>query len=150
MNEPLIAQFRAAKGRLSRKNPVLLLTTIGSRTGRQTTVPLNYSRAGEEFVVVASAGGASRHPAWYGNLVANPEVQVEHEGEVFRARARVAREPERTRLFDAHARTMPFFEGYRRRVRSREIPVVVLERITQNRVGKEGVEPSRRSRGTGS
>jgi deazaflavin-dependent oxidoreductase (nitroreductase family) len=128
MNEPLIAEFRAANGRLRRRNPVLLLTTWGARTGRRVTVPLNYSRAGEDLVVVASAGGSARDPAWLTNLVARPDVEVEHDGETFRARARVAPEPERTRLFDAHARAMPFFDGYRRRVRSREIPVVVLER----------------------
>jgi deazaflavin-dependent oxidoreductase (nitroreductase family) len=129
MNEPLIAQFRAAKGRLQRKNPVLLLTTIGSRTGRSITVPLNFSRAGEDLVVIASAGGASRHPAWFLNLVAHPEVQIEHDGETFAAHARVAEEPERTRLYDAQVRSMPFFEGYRRRVKARDIPVVVFERV---------------------
>ena len=128
MNEPLIEQFREAKGRLERKNPVLLLTTTGARSGRSLTVPLNYSRAGDDLVVIASAGGASRHPAWFLNLVAHPDVEIEHDGQTFRARARVAEEPERSRLYDAQARAMPFFNGYRRRVKSREIPVVVFER----------------------
>jgi deazaflavin-dependent oxidoreductase (nitroreductase family) len=128
-NEPLIEQFRAAGGRLRRKNPVLLLTTTGAKSGRRITIPLNYSRDGDRLVVIASAGGSARDPAWFTNLVADPLVEIEHEGETFRARAHVVHEPERTRLFDRHAAAMPFFDGYRRRVKSREIPVVAFERL---------------------
>ena len=129
MNEPLIDQFRAAGGRLPRKNPVLLLTTTGSKSGRKVTVPLNYTRDGDDLVVIASAGGSSRHPAWLTNLVANPEVVIEADGGTFRARAVVTDEPRRTRLFDAQVRAMPFFEGYRRRVKARKIPIVAFERL---------------------
>ena len=128
MNEPLIEQFRAAGGRLQRKNPVLLLTTTGSKSGRKVTVPLNFSRDGDRLVVIASAGGSDSHPAWYTNLVADPEVVIEHDGETFPARALVAPEPERTRLYDRQVKAMPFFQGYRKRVKSREIPVVIFER----------------------
>ena len=100
MNDDVIAQFRATGGKLKRRNPVLLLTTTGARSGRELTIPLNYSRDGERWIVIASAGGASRHPAWYHNLVANPEVRLEVDGESFTARATTAEEPERTRLFD--------------------------------------------------
>ena len=119
---------------LQRRNPVLLLTTVGRRSGRPLTTPLNYSRAGNRLVVIASAGGAARHPAWYHNLVALPDVVVEHDGQTFRARATVAEEPERTRLYDRHAAAMPFFDSYRRRVTSREIPVVILERTGAHHV----------------
>lgn len=129
MNEPVIAQFRANRGRVDRRHPVILLTTIGARTGKERVTPLNFTEDGDRLVVIASAGGSSRHPAWYRNLVANPEVTVEHGGERFRARALVAEEPDRTRLYDLQAQRMPFFDAYRRRVKSREIPVVVLERI---------------------
>jgi deazaflavin-dependent oxidoreductase (nitroreductase family) len=131
MNDDLIARFRASGGKLQRRNPVLLLTTVGARTGRRLTTPLNYSRDGTRLVVVASAGGAARHPAWYHNLLARPVVELEHEGETFLARATTAVEPERTRLYDRHAAAMPFFDSYRRRVRSRQIPVVVLERLVE-------------------
>jgi deazaflavin-dependent oxidoreductase (nitroreductase family) len=129
-NEPLIEQFRAAGGRLKRKNPVLLLTTTGSRSGRRITVPLNYTRDGDRLMVIASAGGSTRHPSWFTNLVAHPDVVIEHDGETFDARARVAEEPERTKLFDRHVKAMPFFQSYRRSVKSREIPVVIFERVT--------------------
>ncbi len=129
MNEPVIAQFRANRGRVDRRHPVVLLTTTGARSGKERVTPLNFTEDGDRLVVIASAGGSSRHPGWFRNLVANPEVTVEHEGERFRARARVAEEPERTRLYDLQAQRMPFFDAYRRRVKAREIPVVVLERI---------------------
>lgn len=129
-NEPLIEQFRAAGGRLKRKNPVLLLTTTGSKSGREITVPLNYSRDGERLVVIASAGGSASHPAWFTNLVADPDVQIEHDGETFRAWASVVEEPDRTRLYDRHVAVMPFFDHYRRRVKARAIPVVAFERAS--------------------
>lgn len=130
MNEPVIEEFRARGGEVSRKWPVLLLTTTGARTGRPHTTPLNFSRDGERLVVIASKGGSSSHPDWYRNLLANPEVTVEHEGRAFKARATPVNEPERTRLFDRQASEMAFFDGYRRRVKARQIPVVVLEPIT--------------------
>ena len=144
-NDPLIEQFRAAGGRLKRKNPVLLLTTTGAKTGRPITVPLNYSRDGGRLVVIASAGGSARHPAWFRNLQADPDVVIEHDGRTFRARAHDVSEPDRTRLYDNHVAAMPFFDAYRKRVKAREIPVVAFELV-----GEEGVEPTRRSRGTGS
>jgi deazaflavin-dependent oxidoreductase (nitroreductase family) len=127
MNEPLIAQFRAARGRLKRKNPVLLLTTTGARTGRPITVPLNYTKDEDRLVVIASAGGSARHPAWFRNLEAKPDVVIEHDGETYRARAHIVREPDRTRLYDKQVAAMPFFDGYRKRVKARQIPVVEFE-----------------------
>ena len=91
--------------------------------------PLDYSEDGESIVVIASAGGAEQHPAWYLNLAANPQVTIERGEETFQARARTADEPERTRLYDQQVRLMPFFAMYRRQVKSREIPVVVFERL---------------------
>jgi deazaflavin-dependent oxidoreductase (nitroreductase family) len=129
MNEPVIAEFRRTGGQVSRKYPVILLTTIGAHSGQPHTTPLNFSQDGDRLVVIASKGGSSTHPDWFRNLLANPEVTIEHAGETFRARAVVTEEPERTRLYDAQARLMPFFNGYRSRVRSREIPVVTFERI---------------------
>ncbi len=130
MNEPVVAEFRANGGQVkSRKHPVILLTTTGARTGLPRVTPLNFSIDGERLVVIASSGGASRHPDWYRNLLADPVVTIEHGAESFRARASTAREPERTRLFDRQAAAMPFFDGYRKRVKAREIPVVIFERL---------------------
>lgn len=129
MNEGVIAEFRANGGTVrGRKWPVILLTTTGERSGRPHVTPLNFSEDGERLVVIASKGGSASHPQWYRNLVANPEVTVEHRTETFTARARTAEEPERTRLYDQQAARMSFFDGYRRSVKAREIPVVILER----------------------
>jgi deazaflavin-dependent oxidoreductase (nitroreductase family) len=129
MNEPVIASFRAKGGETGRKHPVILLTTTGAKTGKPRITPLNFSEDNGRLVVIASKGGSSTHPAWFLNLRAHPEVTIEHGTETFRARAIVAEEPERTRLFDAQAALMPFFDGYRKRVKAREIPVVVFERL---------------------
>ncbi len=130
MNEPVIAEFRASGGRVpGRKHPVILVTTTGLRSGLPRITPLNFSVDGDRLVVIASSGGSARHPAWYRNLLADPVVTIEHGAETFSARASTAQEPERTRLFDAQAAVMPFFDGYRKRVKARAIPVVVFERI---------------------
>ncbi len=130
MNDPVIASFRANGGRVKgRKFPVMLLTTIGARSGQPRITPLNFSIDGNRLVVIASKGGSPTHPGWYHNLLADPEVTIELGGETFRARAVPAEEPDRTRLFDAQAAQMPFFDSYRKRVKARQIPVVVFERI---------------------
>jgi len=129
MNEPVIRKFRASGGKdTGRKHPVILLTTTGRKTGRPLVTPLNFSRDGDRIVVIASAGGAERHPDWYLNLVANPHVTLEHDGETYSARAETIDEPERTRLYDHQAAEMTFFGGYRKRVKNREIPVVAFRR----------------------
>jgi deazaflavin-dependent oxidoreductase (nitroreductase family) len=135
INKRVIAEFRMSNGQTRRKNPVMLVTTIGRKTGRPLVTPLNFSLDGDRLVAIASAGGAERHPAWYLNLAANPEVTIERATEKFRARAYTATEPERTRLYDQQAAEMPFFGTYRRQVRTREIPVVVFERLAE---GPEG------------
>ena len=130
MNDPVIASFRANGGRVKgRKFPVILLTTVGARTGQPRITPLNFSTDADRLVVIASKGGSATHPGWYLNLLAEPEVTIELGGETFRARALTAEEPERTRLFDQQVAQMPFFDSYRKRVKARQIPVVVFERI---------------------
>ena len=133
-NEGVIADFRANRGRPSRrKHPLILVTTTGASTREPRTIPLNFSTDGDRLVVIASNGGSSHHPVWYRNVIAYPEVTIEHGAETFRARASTAEEPERTRLFDAQAAEMSFFDDYRRRVKAREIPVVVFEPIRDAR-----------------
>ena len=104
---------------------VLLLTTIGRRTGRETTTPLIYDL---DPVIVASNGGAPEHPGWFENLAKNPEVGVQIKGDRFRARARVAEGEERERLWELMVAMWPHYDEYATRT-EREIPVVVLERL---------------------
>jgi len=106
--------------------PVLLLTTTGRRSGRSYTTPLLFLADTNDYIVVASNGGAPRHPDWFLNLEANPEVEVQVRRELKRMRARIAGPEERARLWPRLVALYPPYESYRDRT-SREIPVVVLE-----------------------
>jgi deazaflavin-dependent oxidoreductase (nitroreductase family) len=125
----VIQKFREDGRRTSGgTNPLLLLTTKGARTGRERVTPLNFSRDGDRYIVMASKGGSPTHPDWYRNLVAHPTVTVEADGEQFTARATVSEGAERKRLLKIHSTEMPFFGAYERRMKKREIPVIALER----------------------
>ena len=107
---------------------ILLLTTTGRNTGNESTTPLIFGLNGDNPVIVASKGGAPKHPCWYRNLAKSPEVGVQIKGEGFRARARDAQGEERERLWRAMNEIWPHYEEYQTKT-DREIPVVVLERI---------------------
>ena len=129
-NEQIIDEFRANGGKVGgpfEGAPMVLLTTTGAKSGRERTTPLVYTSDGERLVIIASAAGADRHPAWYHNLVARPEVTLEVGTEQYPARARVVEEPERSRLYAQMAAIMPGFNAYQEKT-SRTIPVVILER----------------------
>jgi deazaflavin-dependent oxidoreductase (nitroreductase family) len=106
--------------------PTLLLTTTGRKSGRELVLPLIYGKTRTGYAVVASKGGAPAHPAWYVNLVADPNVRVQVGPEKFRARARTATGEERAALWKQMAGIFPPYEAYQQRTK-REIPVVVLE-----------------------
>jgi proline iminopeptidase len=107
---------------------ILLLTTTGRKTGKETTAPLIFDLDGDNPVIVASKGGAPEHPGWYRNLVVHPEVDVQIRGERFHARARTAEGEERGRLWRLMNGMWPHYDEYQQRT-NREIPVVVLERV---------------------
>jgi deazaflavin-dependent oxidoreductase (nitroreductase family) len=106
--------------------PTLLLTTRGRRSGLLRRTALIYGQVGDAYVVVASQGGDPRHPAWYLNLEAEPDVHVQVKAEQFAARARTATGAERERLWRDMARIWPPYDDYQRKT-DREIPVVVLD-----------------------
>ncbi|MGH7918347.1 MAG: nitroreductase family deazaflavin-dependent oxidoreductase [Candidatus Dormibacteraceae bacterium] len=128
----MIDQFRANEGSVVegpfKGSSILLLTTIGSQSGRPLVSPVAYSRDGARYVVLASNLGAPAHPAWYHNLAANPVVTVEVGSERFGAMTSIVGGNERNRLFDAHAAIMPNYADYQRNT-TRRIPVVVLDRV---------------------
>jgi deazaflavin-dependent oxidoreductase (nitroreductase family) len=130
VNRPIVEEFRANGGHVG--GPVaggdlLLLTTVGARSGREHTTPLGYVRDGDRLLVVGSAGGSPRHPDWYHNLLAHPMAQVEVGDETFGAVAVPAEGPERDRLFDHVVRAAPGYADYQAEV-ERCLPVVILER----------------------
>jgi deazaflavin-dependent oxidoreductase (nitroreductase family) len=107
----------------------LLLTTTGRRSGEQHTTPLIYQPYGDDYLVVASRGGAPEPPAWYLNLQEQPEVELQVADEVFRAHARTATADEKPDMWRTMAATWPAYDEYQSKT-DREIPVVVLERMT--------------------
>jgi deazaflavin-dependent oxidoreductase (nitroreductase family) len=106
--------------------PSLLLTTTGRRTGQPRTVPLLYLPDGDRYVVIASNWGQQHHPAWSGNLLANPEATVSVDGRETAVRARLADPAERERLWPAITRVWPAYDTYVERS-GRDIRVFVLE-----------------------
>jgi deazaflavin-dependent oxidoreductase (nitroreductase family) len=115
-----------ARGYHWRGTTILLLTTIGSKTGEPRTTPLIHRTDGDRYVIVASKGGAPEHPAWFTNMQQNPEAEVQVLGEKIPVRMTVAEGTERARLWDAMVEVWPAYEDYRAKT-DREIPVVVLE-----------------------
>jgi deazaflavin-dependent oxidoreductase (nitroreductase family) len=105
---------------------VLLLTTVGNKSGRSRCVPLPYFRDGERYLLVASYGGNARNPAWVANIVANPAVEVQRGARRWTARAHVAQGAERARLWADITREFPRYAVYQTKT-TREIPVIVLE-----------------------
>ena len=109
--------------------PCLLLTTKGRTTGEARTTPLIYGKGGDAYVGIESQGCRPKHPNWYLNLQAEPEVELQVKEEVFAANARTADAEERARLWPIMADIYPPYEDYQAKVGdAREIPVVILTR----------------------
>jgi deazaflavin-dependent oxidoreductase (nitroreductase family) len=111
-----------------RGTTILLLTTTGRKTGTQHRTALIYRADGDNFVIVASKGGAPKHPAWYLNLQANPDVRVQVKEDEFAGRTRLAEGAERERLWKLMTEVWPDYDNYQQKT-DREIPVVVIERV---------------------
>jgi deazaflavin-dependent oxidoreductase (nitroreductase family) len=135
-NQKTIAEFKAKNGLGVGMwgDHVLLMTARGAKSGEEITTPLVYGRDGNDFVIVASKGGAPQNPKWFGNITANPDVEVEVASpggtETFKARAQVVEDPsERDRLYAEMTVIWPSYADYQKRT-ERLIPVVILERRT--------------------
>ena len=105
--------------------PTLLLTTTGRRSGEPRTSALIFGRDGDDYLVVASIGGAPQHPAWYLNLTADPAAQIQVRANTFPAVARTAFDDEKGRLWRIVTEVWPNYDVYQTRT-DRAIPVVVL------------------------
>ena len=123
--------YRRTGGRLGGSLPgvrgqVLLLDHVGARSGVKRTTPLFYADDGPDLVLVASKGGYPEHPAWFHNLMANPDTTVQVGAEVRPVHARLAAPSARDRLWALAIRGYPGYKPYRART-DREIPLIVLE-----------------------
>jgi deazaflavin-dependent oxidoreductase (nitroreductase family) len=126
-----VDRYRASDGEEGHEwqgTQTLLLTTTGRRSGEERVHPLIYGRHGNDYLVVASKGGAPSHPAWYLNLEANHEVEVQVMGDKFHARARTATPEEKVDLWPIMTKEWPAYDQYQTKT-DRDIPVVILERV---------------------
>lgn len=130
-NKGIIEEFRANAGKVGgyfEGKPMLLIHTIGAKSGKSHVNPTIYTTDADKLIVIASNGGAPKHPDWYHNLVANPLVTVEMGTEQFQARAEVLPEPDRTRLYKQMITVMDSFAEYEQKT-TRVIPVIALTRV---------------------
>jgi deazaflavin-dependent oxidoreductase (nitroreductase family) len=133
-NLQTIAEFQAKQGRGIGPfgDHLLLMTAKGAKSGEAITTPLVFGREGDDYIIAASKGGAPTNPLWFGNIRADPEVEIEvaSDGgtETFKARAHmVDSRTERDRLYDKMTKIWPAFKDYQTKT-DRLIPVVILER----------------------
>lgn len=126
-NKPVIEEFRANGGRVKGEGRLILLTTIGARTGQPRITPLMLVNDGDRLLAVASKGGHPKHPDWYLNLLAHPEVTVEVGNEKFTTTARVLSGDEREQAFKRAVEVFPPYGRYQEKT-TRKIPVIALER----------------------
>ncbi len=141
--DPII--FRLTNGRytstLVPTLPMLTMTALGRSSGRKRSVQLAYHRDGDDLLVVASAMGQERHPAWRYNIEANPEVEIQVRGERYAALASVLNHEEKDRVWSAICETIPQIRAYEQRT-DRNIRVFRLRRkappTTHDRAGSTG------------
>jgi deazaflavin-dependent oxidoreductase (nitroreductase family) len=135
--EEHVRRYRETAGEVGHKwkrgSKILLLTTKGRKSGKPRTKPLIYEQDRDRYVIVASKGGAPKHPDWYRNLEKEPYVELQVLDDVFPARARTAEGEERERLWKLVNQQWPDYDSYQTRT-EREIPVVVLERTVPTHV----------------
>ncbi|HET7443962.1 MAG TPA: nitroreductase family deazaflavin-dependent oxidoreductase [Solirubrobacterales bacterium] len=131
--KPHVALYRRSGGRLGGHIPgwpgarIALIDHVGARSGVKRTSPVMYFEDGDAIVVMASKAGQPTNPAWFHNLMANPETTVQVGPAVREVRARVAEGEERARLWARFVAMYPGSEFYRRNAQGRQIPVVVLD-----------------------
>jgi deazaflavin-dependent oxidoreductase (nitroreductase family) len=132
-NRAVIAAYRERGGNEpDSATPLIILTTRGRVSGTEHVTPVAVAQDGSRLVVAGSMGGLPRNPQWYENLLADPVITVEYEGETFRAHATTVPDgPERDRLFTLMNQVIPELHKYQERARAtRQIPIVVLDRET--------------------
>jgi deazaflavin-dependent oxidoreductase (nitroreductase family) len=105
--------------------PTLLLTTTGRRSGQSRIIPIIFGRDGDDYLLIASQGGAPTHPNWYLNLLATPEAEIQVRSEHLKVQARTASDEEKPRLWKIMTDLWPNYDVYQTRT-DRVIPLVVL------------------------
>ncbi|HET6966257.1 MAG TPA: nitroreductase family deazaflavin-dependent oxidoreductase [Acidimicrobiales bacterium] len=131
-NTKIIEEFRANAGNVGgpfQGAPMILVHHKGARTGTERVSPLVYQAVGDSFAVFGSKGGAPTAPAWYRNVLAHPDIEVEVGTDTVPVRARELRGDERAPIWEKQKKLMPGFAEYEEKTKGiREIPVILLER----------------------
>jgi len=130
-NAAIIEEFRATRGRVGGQfegAPLLLLHSVGARSGKERVNPMMYQAVGDAYAVFASKAGAPSNPDWYHNLVANPQATIEVGAIAVEVRARIAEGAERDTIWETQKERYPGFADYEAST-TRQIPVVVLEPV---------------------
>jgi deazaflavin-dependent oxidoreductase (nitroreductase family) len=131
-NSKIIEEFRANDGKVGgpfEGAPLLLLHTVGAKTGQQRVNPMMYQTVPDGYAVFASKGGAPDNPDWYHNLRAQPQVSAEIGTRTVELKARVADGAEREKIWEAQKAAYPGFADYEQKT-SRPIPVVILTPVS--------------------
>jgi deazaflavin-dependent oxidoreductase (nitroreductase family) len=142
INRQVVTEFRRNGGAV--RGPaegftLLLLHTRGARSGVERVNPVTYQPLGDGWAIFAAHAGAPRHPAWYHNLMAHPQTIIEVGTETIPVRARVASGAERDRIWARQKAFYPRFARYETQT-TRQIPVIVLERLSARRPGSRALE----------
>jgi deazaflavin-dependent oxidoreductase (nitroreductase family) len=125
-----VRQYEATNGKTGHEwnnTKILILRTKGRTTGELRKAPLIYGRDGDDYLVVASKGGAPEHPGWYKNLVAHPDIEIQVLGDILPVRAHTASAEEKARLWPIMTKEWPDYDKYQKST-SRDIPLVVLKK----------------------
>jgi deazaflavin-dependent oxidoreductase (nitroreductase family) len=114
--DALLADMRAHGGNVTSGplagNPLLVMTSIGAKSGEPRRAIVTYSRDGDDYIIAGTKSGAPTEPLWVNNLRANPDVTIEVGGRTLPATATIVDEADRQRLWDAHVAALPWFGGY--------------------------------------
>ena len=131
-NVKVVEEFRANGGKIAGGAPLILMITKGAKTGQERVYPLMAVPYDDSYLAVASKGGAPKHPQWYHNLMAHPDITVEVGTETFPARAELLSGEERAKAFAKAAQVFPPYSTYQQKT-AREIPVFLLKRVKGGR-----------------
>lgn len=125
-----VRQYEATQGKTGHDwngTKVLILRTTGRSSGQLRKAPLIYGRSGDDYLIVASKGGAPEHPGWYKNLDAHPDIEIQVHGDILPVRARTASAQEKARLWSIMTKEWPDYDKYQRST-PRDIPLVILSK----------------------
>jgi deazaflavin-dependent oxidoreductase (nitroreductase family) len=125
-----VRQYEATSGKVGHDwndTSVLILHTTGRKSGETRKHPLIYGRDGDDYLIVASKGGAPEHPGWYKNLLAHPDATIQVWDQVIPVTARTASSDEKRRLWPTMTKEWPAYDKYQQKT-ERDIPLVILQR----------------------